>query len=238
MTTSRSTTSSSRWRRATPSSSTRRCSTEPGPTSQPTCSASRTCCRSPPRSAGRWRPSTATVWSAPSTRAPGPQGGGHPGRRARARPGRGGRGLPVPDQPGPRPAGRRAHPGLPGRDRARRPRRRHPARGAGGPARRVRRPARHEQAVSLQDKVVLVSGGTQGVGAAVARAAVDAGATVAVSGRREDVGTVLAEELEQRGTARRSSSRPTSPTWSRRGPASPRWYAGSAGSTAWSTRPA
>ena len=43
---------------------------------------------------------------------PGPQGGRHPGRRARARPGRGGRGLPVPDQPRPRPAGRRAHPGL------------------------------------------------------------------------------------------------------------------------------
>ena len=51
----------------------------------------------------------------------------------------------------------------------------------------------------LQDKVVLVSGGTQGVGAAVARAAVDAGATVAVSGRREDVGTEFAEELEERG---------------------------------------
>ena len=40
----------------------------------------------------------------------------------------------------------------------------------------------------LADKVVLVSGGTQGVGAAIARAAVDEGATVAVSGRREASG--------------------------------------------------
>ena len=51
----------------------------------------------------------------------------------------------------------------------------------------------------LMDKVVLVSGGTQGMGAAVARAAVDVGATVAVTGRREDVGTAFAAELEDRG---------------------------------------
>lgn len=51
----------------------------------------------------------------------------------------------------------------------------------------------------LDNKVVLVSGGTQGVGAAVARAAVDAGATVAVTGRREDVGKAFAAELEDRG---------------------------------------
>jgi NAD(P)-dependent dehydrogenase (short-subunit alcohol dehydrogenase family) len=51
----------------------------------------------------------------------------------------------------------------------------------------------------LQDRVVLVSGGTQGIGAAVARAAVDAGATVAVSGRRKDVGERFAAELEERG---------------------------------------
>jgi NAD(P)-dependent dehydrogenase (short-subunit alcohol dehydrogenase family) len=51
----------------------------------------------------------------------------------------------------------------------------------------------------LEDKVVLVSGGTQGVGAAVARAAVDAGATVAVTGRREDIGKTFAAELEARG---------------------------------------
>jgi NAD(P)-dependent dehydrogenase (short-subunit alcohol dehydrogenase family) len=51
----------------------------------------------------------------------------------------------------------------------------------------------------LEGKVVLVSGGTQGMGAAVARAAVDAGATVAVSGRREDVGQAFAVELQKQG---------------------------------------
>jgi NAD(P)-dependent dehydrogenase (short-subunit alcohol dehydrogenase family) len=51
----------------------------------------------------------------------------------------------------------------------------------------------------LEGKVVLVSGGTQGMGAAVARAAVDAGATVAVSGRREDVGQAFAAELQKQG---------------------------------------
>ena len=51
----------------------------------------------------------------------------------------------------------------------------------------------------LADRVLLVSGGTQGVGGAIARAAVDAGATVAVSGRREEVGRAFAAELEERG---------------------------------------
>lgn len=47
----------------------------------------------------------------------------------------------------------------------------------------------------LQDKVVLVSGGTQGVGAAVVRGALEAGAQVAFSGRRAEVGERLAREL-------------------------------------------
>ena len=51
----------------------------------------------------------------------------------------------------------------------------------------------------LQDKVVLVSGGTQGVGAAVARAAVVAGARVVVTGRRADVGEAAAAELRALG---------------------------------------
>jgi NAD(P)-dependent dehydrogenase (short-subunit alcohol dehydrogenase family) len=51
----------------------------------------------------------------------------------------------------------------------------------------------------LDDKVVLVSGGTQGMGAAVARASVDEGATVVVSGRRADVGRASAAELTERG---------------------------------------
>jgi len=49
----------------------------------------------------------------------------------------------------------------------------------------------------LQDRVILVSGGTQGMGAAVARAAVEAGATVVVSGRRAEVGQAFAVALQE-----------------------------------------
>ena len=52
----------------------------------------------------------------------------------------------------------------------------------------------------LQDRVVLVSGGTQGLGAAVARAAAREGALVAVCGRRRDPGEALAGELTGGGT--------------------------------------
>src|SRR5262245_18170962 len=51
----------------------------------------------------------------------------------------------------------------------------------------------------LHDRVVLVSGGTQGVGAAVARAAVRNGAAVVVTGRRREVGEALAGELTAAG---------------------------------------
>ncbi|WP_033328990.1 SDR family oxidoreductase [Streptomyces yerevanensis] len=51
----------------------------------------------------------------------------------------------------------------------------------------------------LEDKVVLVNGGTQGVGAAVARAAAREGATVAVTGRRLELGDALATELTEAG---------------------------------------
>ncbi|MCX3288981.1 SDR family oxidoreductase [Streptomyces sp. NEAU-H22] len=47
----------------------------------------------------------------------------------------------------------------------------------------------------LDDKVVLVNGGSQGVGAAIARAAVREGAIVAVTGRRPEPGQALVEEL-------------------------------------------
>lgn len=51
----------------------------------------------------------------------------------------------------------------------------------------------------LKDRVVLVSGGTQGVGAAVARAAVAEGAAVAVTGRRAEVGEKMAASLRADG---------------------------------------
>ena len=47
----------------------------------------------------------------------------------------------------------------------------------------------------LAERVLLVSGGTQGVGAGVARAAAREGATVAVSGRRFEPGESLVAEL-------------------------------------------
>jgi NAD(P)-dependent dehydrogenase (short-subunit alcohol dehydrogenase family) len=52
----------------------------------------------------------------------------------------------------------------------------------------------------LRDKVVLISGGTQGVGAGVARAAARERATVAVFGRRREPGETLAAELTASGT--------------------------------------
>ncbi|KOX07567.1 SDR family oxidoreductase [Streptomyces sp. NRRL B-3648] len=55
----------------------------------------------------------------------------------------------------------------------------------------------------LDGKAVLVNGGSQGVGAAVARAAVREGAAVAVSGRRPEPGETLVAELAATGgTAR------------------------------------
>ncbi|SOE07676.1 SDR family oxidoreductase [Streptomyces sp. Ag109_G2-15] len=51
----------------------------------------------------------------------------------------------------------------------------------------------------LDDKIVLVNGGSQGVGAAIARAAVREGATVAVTGRRPEPGEALVAELSAGG---------------------------------------
>ena len=53
----------------------------------------------------------------------------------------------------------------------------------------------------LDGKVVLVSGGTQGVGAGVARAAVREGAVVALLGRNRERGEALAAELTATGAA-------------------------------------
>ena len=47
----------------------------------------------------------------------------------------------------------------------------------------------------LKKKVVLVSGGTQGVGAGIVRAAAREGAHVAFTGRRPDAGNQLVAEL-------------------------------------------
>ena len=52
----------------------------------------------------------------------------------------------------------------------------------------------------LRDRVVLISGGTAGLGAGIARAAAREGATVAVSGRRREPGEALAAELTAAGT--------------------------------------
>ena len=55
----------------------------------------------------------------------------------------------------------------------------------------------------LNSKVVLVSGGTQGVGAGVARAAAREGAAVAVTGRRREPREALAAELRAAGATAR-----------------------------------
>ena len=89
----------------------------------------------------------------------------------------------------------------------------------------------------LENKIVFISGGSQGLGAAIARAAVREGAeAVVVTGRRPEPGEKLVAELAER-VRPRASCRPTSATSRRpRRPCRPR-STSSAASTAWSTRP-
>ncbi|GAA3149690.1 hypothetical protein GCM10010521_41440 [Streptomyces rameus] len=65
---------------------------------------------------------------------------------------------------------------------------------------RLRTAGRAEERMGLlDDKVVLVNGGSRGVGAATARAAVREGAAVAVTGRRTEPGEALVAELSAAG---------------------------------------
>ena len=87
----------------------------------------------------------------------------------------------------------------------------------------------------LEDQVVVVSGGTQGLGAAIATAAARNGARVVVTGRRRDVGEKFVAGLTETGAprrlrgVRRIEGRPMP------GRGRPRPSSCTAGSTAWST---
>jgi NAD(P)-dependent dehydrogenase (short-subunit alcohol dehydrogenase family) len=52
----------------------------------------------------------------------------------------------------------------------------------------------------VSGKVVLVTGGSRGIGEMIARGFVDAGASVYISSRKADVGNALAEELSKNGS--------------------------------------
>ena len=54
---------------------------------------------------------------------------------------------------------------------------------------------------SLTNKTALVTGGTSGIGAASVKALAAAGASVLFTGRREDLGNALQEELTAQGHA-------------------------------------
>src|SRR3954469_2052246 len=73
----------------------------------------------------------------------------------------------------------------------------------------------------LEGKIVFVSGGSQGLGAAIARAAVREGAkAVVVTGRRREPGEKLVAELAEQGAVTGQAT--THPPRASRGAAAPR----------------
>ena len=86
----------------------------------------------------------------------------------------------------------------------------------------------------LNEKVVLVSGGTQGVGAGIVRAAAREGAHVAFTGRRPDAGNRLVAEL---GSDVASFVQADLADPEQALARSARLSSSTAGSTAWSTPP-
>ena len=87
----------------------------------------------------------------------------------------------------------------------------------------------------LEDKIVFVSGGTQGLGAAIARAAVREGAQVVITGRRREPGEKLVVELAEQGATARFVQADVSDVAQAQA-AVERLSPNSAASTAWSTR--
>ncbi len=91
--------------------------------------------------------------------------------------------------------------------------------------------------LGLDGKVVLVTGGSKGIGLACARAFLDEGARVGLVSRAQAHLDHALAELGAGGTASRATP-PTSSTPPRRSPPSMPWRARSARSTCWSTAPA
>ena len=89
----------------------------------------------------------------------------------------------------------------------------------------------------LDNKVVFISGGSQGLGAAIARAAVREGARVVVTGRRPEPGEKLVAELAEQGVAALFVQADVSDVAQAHGGGREGRRRSSAGSTAWSTRP-